>query len=189
MTPKSYIENLIKERITWIEKKLSNCLQKKDDLIITDGSFISFLGEKHLVKLTHWDKKKIEITYLHEIFYISIPPNTPNDKILKKIDAFYKDKIIKIMTPLLDYYTNKMQLYPKKVTYKKVKSKWGSCSYADELVFSTLLAKKSVEFIKYVIIHELAHMIHKHHKSDFHELVEIYMPNYKEIIKRDGGFI
>ncbi|GAA7831268.1 M48 family metallopeptidase [Helicobacter pylori] len=57
----------------------------------------------------------------------------------------------------------------------------GSCSYHNRLSFALLLVCAKKEAIDYVIIHELAHTIHKNHSKNFWRCVEIFCPNYRAL--------
>lgn len=57
----------------------------------------------------------------------------------------------------------------------------GSCSYHNRLSFVLLLVCAPKEAIDYVIIHELAHTIHKNHSKNFWRCVEIFCPNYRAL--------
>ncbi|MGL2768663.1 M48 family metallopeptidase [Helicobacter pylori] len=57
----------------------------------------------------------------------------------------------------------------------------GSCSYHNRLSFALLLVCAKKEAIDYVIIHELAHTIHKNHSKNFWHCVEIFCPNYRAL--------
>ncbi len=57
----------------------------------------------------------------------------------------------------------------------------GSCSYHNRLSFALLLISAQKEAIDYVIIHELAHTIHKNHSQNFWRCVEIFCPNYQTL--------
>ncbi|WP_187849926.1 M48 family metallopeptidase [Helicobacter pylori] len=57
----------------------------------------------------------------------------------------------------------------------------GSCSYHNRLSFALLLVCAQKEAIDYVIIHELAHTIHKNHSKNFWRCVQIFCPNYRAI--------
>ncbi|RKV21337.1 metalloprotease [Helicobacter pylori] len=57
----------------------------------------------------------------------------------------------------------------------------GSCSYHNRLSFALLLVCASKEAIDYVIIHELAHTIHKNHSQNFWRCVKIFCPNYRAL--------
>ena len=52
-----------------------------------------------------------------------------------------------------------------------------------------MLPEKAIDA---VIVHELCHIIHPNHSKNFYELVEKYIPNYKEIdkyLKRNNKLI
>ena len=42
---------------------------------------------------------------------------------------------------------------------------------------------KKKEFIEYVVLHELAHLVHANHSKDFYALISKHMPDYKARIK------
>ncbi|MGL2390586.1 M48 family metallopeptidase [Helicobacter pylori] len=57
----------------------------------------------------------------------------------------------------------------------------GSCSYHNRLSFALLLICAQKEAIDYVIIHELAHTIHKNHSKNFWRCIQIFCPNYRAL--------
>ncbi|RXJ96022.1 hypothetical protein CRU94_05265 [Arcobacter sp. AHV-9/2010] len=102
---------------------------------------------------------------------------------IKDLDRFYRLEIQKIIPSLVEKYSNLMQLYPTKISYRKNRRTWGSCNFKNELNFNILLAKYPIFIIEYIVIHELAHIQHKNHSKDFYFLVEKFSPNYKKIEK------
>jgi len=99
-----------------------------------------------------------------------------------------KEIYIKSLPPVIfDYlkiYTNKMNLYPTKVSFRFNKSRWGSCSAKNALSFNYYLAKLPKELIEYVVVHELAHIRHKNHSRAFWEEVEKFLKDYKLRIRK-----
>ncbi|MEG0978845.1 MAG: SprT family zinc-dependent metalloprotease [Oscillospiraceae bacterium] len=78
------------------------------------------------------------------------------------------------------YYSNLMMLYPTAVKITSAEKRFGSCSGKNSLCFSYRLMQYPQDAIDYVIVHELAHIKHKNHSKNFYELIEQYMPDYKE---------
>jgi len=102
-------------------------------------------------------------------------------KVKKEID--FQKITPKIVLPIVDRYSKKMNLFPSKVSFRFNKTRWGSCSYKNSIVFNYYLAKLPIEIIEYIVVHELSHIKHKNHQKEFCKLVEEYMPDYKERIK------
>ncbi len=67
----------------------------------------------------------------------------------------------------------------KKVTIRKQKTRWGSCSSAGNLNFNWQLVHFPPKMIDYVIVHELAHRKHMNHSAAFWEVVRRFCPDYK----------
>lgn len=58
------------------------------------------------------------------------------------------------------------------VKLKFMHSQWGSCSLGRNITLATPLLFTSPEILRYVIIHELAHILHHDHSSRFWNAVE-----------------
>lgn len=65
---------------------------------------------------------------------------------------------------------------------KYMTSKWGTCNITNRKIwFNLQLAKKSVDCLEYVILHELAHLLVKNHNADFKAVMDKYMPYWREV--------
>ena len=94
---------------------------------------------------------------------------------------FYKQKTAEIVLILVEKWAHTMNLNPTKITFRKTKRRWGSCSAKDELSFTSSLVQLPLECIEYIIVHELSHIKHKHHQKSFWLHVEKFMPHYREL--------
>ena len=86
----------------------------------------------------------------------------------------------KIIPERVGYYSKIMKLTPEGIKITKAKKRFGSCNGKNSLCFSCYLMLYPQKAIDYVVVHELAHIKHHNHSSDFYELVKSYMPDYKE---------
>ena len=80
-------------------------------------------------------------------------------------------------------WAQKMGVEYNNIVIKDQKTLWGSCSSKKNLNFSYRLIKMPLSIIDYLIVHELAHLIHFDHSQEFWACVEGYIPNYKEARK------
>jgi predicted metal-dependent hydrolase len=73
---------------------------------------------------------------------------------------------------------------------KYMTSRWGTCNIARRKIWLNLqLAKKPVECLEYVILHELVHLLVKNHNADFKALMDTYMPFWRDVKKKLNGQI
>ena len=86
----------------------------------------------------------------------------------------------KILLPQrVAYYAGRMQLQPNGITITGARTRFGSCSPKDRLCFSWRLMQYPPEAIDYVVVHELAHLVHRNHGPEFHALVASVLPDHK----------
>ena len=78
------------------------------------------------------------------------------------------------------HFAEIMGLCPAGVTITGARTRFGSCSAKNRLCFSWRLMAYPAEAVDYVVVHELAHLVHKNHGPDFYALVARYLPDYKE---------
>ena len=80
-------------------------------------------------------------------------------------------------------FSKSLDLYPKKVTIKKMKSAWGSCTSNRNISINKELMYYKEELVDYVIVHELSHLKYMNHSKDFWNLVGSVLPDYKALRK------
>ena len=68
---------------------------------------------------------------------------------------------------------------------KYMTTRWGTCNTDTRKIWLNLqLAKKSIECLEYVILHELAHLKVKNHGAEFVAILDHYMPCWREVKKQ-----
>lgn len=69
---------------------------------------------------------------------------------------------------------------PNKISIRAQKTIWGSCSYNNNISVNMKLALAPLDVIDYILVHELCHIKHKNHSSDFWLAVESAMHDYRD---------
>lgn len=77
------------------------------------------------------------------------------------------------------HFAAKMGLTPAAVKLTSARTRFGSCSAKNSLCFSWRLMAYPMEAVDYVVVHELAHIVHKNHQAPFYALVASVLPDYK----------
>ena len=73
-----------------------------------------------------------------------------------------------------------MGLTPAGITITSAKTCFGSCSSANRLSFSWRLMQYPEAAIDYVVVHELAHIVHHNHSPEFYALVANSLPDHTQ---------
>jgi predicted metal-dependent hydrolase len=167
---------------TYIHVKSDASVEIKTSLSASKKSIEAFVERK-----SSWIKKKQAFfqnrkTLEREKFYLfgevceKMDYKVASDD---KLDALYRQKAIETINPLVQIWSEQMQLFPTAIGYRKNRTRWGSCNSKNRLSFNTNLAKMHPDFIEYVVVHELAHIKHKNHSKAFWKEVEKFLPAYR----------
>lgn len=87
---------------------------------------------------------------------------------------------MQIIPERVEHFAEIMKLAPTGISITDAKTRFGSCSPKNRLCFSWRLMRYPQEAVDYVVVHELAHIVHKNHGKDFYALVEAILPDYKQ---------
>lgn len=101
----------------------------------------------------------------------------------EKKPLYTKEEFKEIVEKHANELVKQTGLVPNKITIKKIKYAWGSCSNKKNMTINLELIKYSEQAIRYVILHEFCHIKYMNHSRDFWNLVEKYMPDYKQVKK------
>ncbi len=113
-------------------------------------------------------------------FYLPSVPAGENKRALKDLAVrAYKEFAKEYITARVNDISAVMGLHAESVKINSAKTHWGSCSRRRTLNFSWygIMAKR--EAIEYIIIHELCHMRHFNHSTEFWNEVRRFCPDYK----------
>ena len=153
------IKQILDNNINFLKKNLSK--EKKDGFYL--------MGKKYDIIV---DEKIKDVEILDD---------------LKKLNSWYKMKILSIFKDHLDFYYNK---FDENIPYpilkiRSMKTRWGVCNRkVNSVTLNLNLVKYDSSCLDYVIIHELSHFVHFNHSKSFWNTVSKYCPNYKEIEKK-----
>lgn len=96
----------------------------------------------------------------------------------EQLEAF-KQKAAEWLPPRVAHFAVLMGVTPTGIRVTGARKRFGSCSPKNSLCFSLFLMGYPDEAIDYVIVHELAHILHHDHSKQFWATVARYMPDYK----------
>ncbi|NTW95935.1 MAG: M48 family metallopeptidase [Erysipelotrichaceae bacterium] len=107
------------------------------------------------------------------------PSRMKEENALKHFKQDYSEKIL---VPIFEKACVEMNLRPISLSLRDTKSSHGRCNSKHQITLSIRLIEYSYDYIRYVCIHELAHLRHMNHSKAFYGLVKLYCPEYKKLV-------
>jgi predicted metal-dependent hydrolase len=136
----------------------------------SDKAVINFMQNK-----SAWIIEKLN--YLKELSQNQPLRNDEADYLL------YKKPAHNLILKKIDYFNQAYQFKVGKISVRKQKTRWGSCSAQGNLNFNYKILLLPAEMADYIIVHELCHLQELNHSPRFWQLVAQEIPNYKQIKK------
>lgn len=173
------IEQFLRTKRSWIHQKRQHAMSR-DYLTVTESE-VRYLGKT--LKKQRLAASKINILIQADVIRMELPPRlTPT-----KAEALLQEWLLEQLDKTIRYYMKRYWPYfaangirPVEVKYRQMTSTWGVCRpIRGTITFNKRLIHERVEFIEYVVVHELCHLVHPDHSPRFYHLLEQLMPNWR----------
>lgn len=114
---------------------------------------------------------------------LHVSPNCNKDFRLAVLDRWYRNQLRVSAEPFLVKWELKIGVKADFLGIKRMKTKWGSCNHKTKRIWlNAELAKKPVECLEYIIVHELVHILESTHNKEFVKLMDRHLPNWRSLI-------
>lgn len=96
------------------------------------------------------------------------------------LQQWYRRRLREQLPPLLAKWEAKVGVTIFQVRIKKMKTLWGSCNAEARRIWLNLeLAKKPASCLEYILVHEMVHILERHHNERFRDLMDSLMPPWR----------
>lgn len=179
------VEEFLKEHKDFIIRALSKIEKKNLKENYTsrnDGSPVRIYGHVKTLHLVEGDKESISVTDDEVIITTAHPDD--EERIIKVYNKWrskdLENKISALCEELCPVFIGMGAPAPSMIRFKTLKSKWGSCDTRKRvLTFNYNLFETPEECVRYVVVHEFAHLIVPNHSERFYRVVGKVMPDWK----------
>ncbi|HVY79493.1 MAG TPA: SprT family zinc-dependent metalloprotease [Steroidobacteraceae bacterium] len=86
-----------------------------------------------------------------------------------------------VFAPLLEETARTMELSYRRLAVRRQRTRWGSCSIRGTISLNCCLLFQRPEVLRYLLVHELAHLRHMNHSARFWDLVARYCPDCRPL--------
>jgi predicted metal-dependent hydrolase len=143
-----------------------------------------FLGKRYLLNIIDASgPAKIVIKNIRTL-ELHIEPNAPTEKKHHALTKWYRQQIKRLIPSLVIKWESILQVKVNDIRIKQMKTKWGACNIEAKRIWLNLeLAKKPEQCIEYILVHEMVHLLERHHNDRFLLLMNRYLPNWEKLRK------
>lgn len=169
-------------KTSWIKKKQKQLREQHRQTVrkYVTGESHYYKGNKYLLRVKyHSAPAKIQ---LNGSKYIDmyVRKDSSRDYKHKAMLEWYRSKMKEQIPNLLEKWEKKTGINIKEWRIRKMKTKWGTCNIKSKRIWLNLeLAKKPDHCLEYVLVHEMIHILERHHTEKFRAYMTKFVPKWE----------
>jgi hypothetical protein len=170
-------------KLPWIRKQQKKFRSQKRETPreYLDRESHYLWGERLLLKVIQKEEApKLELK--HRRLVLTIRPDMRKESREELIAQWYRRSLKEEVARLIAKWEPILRVKVHQFFIRRMKTKWGSCNPLKGTIrLNTELAKKPKEYLEYVVVHEIVHLLESRHNKKFKHLMDRYLPNWKDL--------
>jgi predicted metal-dependent hydrolase len=168
-------------KLSWIKQQQKKLREQERE---TPREYLNreshYLWGKRYLLTVREDNEAPSIELKHSRILLRVRPGTSEERKQALFEEWYREQLRKAVLPLLTKWQPLMRVTVNRAFVQRMKTKWGSCNpTVGHIRLNTELARKPLECLEYIVVHELAHLIEPTHTQRFIALMDRFMPKWQ----------
>jgi len=180
------IRRAVITRLKWIRRHQNQFRNQKrqTDREMVTGESHYFQGRRYRLNVIERDEPPTVTLRNKVTMELGVRPGTDRAKREAILHTWYRTRLREQVRPLLATWEPRIGVDVNEVRIKKMKTRWGTCNADAKRIWLNLeLAKKPPASLEYILVHEMIHLLHRHHDSEFRSLLDQLLPSWE--LRRD----
>jgi predicted metal-dependent hydrolase len=183
--PESMAINTIRvfviSKLGWIKKQQQKLRAQKREAPreYVDREIHYFNGKRYLLRVVeHNAPAKVRLN--SQTIEFCIRPRTPLEQRRSLLNKWYRQQLKNEVPQIIKKYEKLLDVKVCEFGIKLMKTKWGTCNPKAKRIWLNLeLAKRSSEYLEYIVVHEMVHLLEPSHNARFIAYMDKYMPKWR----------
>lgn len=147
-----------------------------------NGESHYFLGQRYRLKIIEHNGAGKVVLRNKTVMNIYVRNGVDAEQRDRVLQRWYREQLKALIPTLLDKWQRILGVQISDWGIKKMKTKWGGCNVEVRRIWLNLdLAKKPVQCLEYIIVHELVHLLERRHNDSFNNHMNKVMPQWKHL--------
>ena len=138
-------------------------------------------GRRYLLRVVEEDAAPA-VTLQHRALVLRVRPGASEAHRQAAMAAWYRRQVREAAAGLVAKWESILGVKVSRVFVQRMKTRWGGCNPGSRAIrLNTELAKKPVECLEYIVVHELLHLLERNHTERFTGLMDAHLPQWREL--------
>jgi predicted metal-dependent hydrolase len=139
-----------------------------------------FLGTRYRLRVIQLYGASRVVLRNRSAMDLYVHPGTSAEQRERVLHRWYRQQLKELIPTLVEKWQSALGVQLADWGVKKMKTKWGTCSVDARRIWLNLeLAKKPVQCLEYIVVHELVHLIERRHNEHFVSIMDKHLPQWR----------
>lgn len=170
------------DKLGWIKRQRARFIEqpRQSQREMVNGESHYFLGKRYRLRV-HTGKAASAVAVRGiATLDLFVRPDTVAAQREAVLLRWYREQLKSLIPPLMEKWEQLLGVRATSWGIKKMKTKWGSCNTATGRIWLNLeLAKKPVQCLEYIVVHELVHLLERNHTQRFSALMDRFLSDWR----------
>lgn len=135
-------------------------------------------GKRYLLRVEETNRRP-SVELQHSYLVLQVRPGSDESKRHQIIEDWYREQVKTETAKLIAKWEPEIGVEINDYYVRRMKTRWGSCnSLAGTIWLNTDLAKKPLECLEYIVVHEMVHILERTHNERFQAHMRRFMPDW-----------
>lgn len=174
--------DLVNKRAGWIAGRLHELPTATPELLLATGETLPYRGESLTLHVARHSGHRARARLDGNTLLVELPAPLPSaahsPNIRDAVSAWYRERASETLPEVLAHWSAVSGLVPSRMLIRNQQRRWGSCGPDGTVRLNWRLILLEPRLAEYVVVHELAHLRHRHDQAPFWQEVSRLMPDY-----------
>jgi predicted metal-dependent hydrolase len=168
-------------KLPWIkqqQKKIRNQeRESKREFLNKETHY--FQGRKYLLRIFEQNEPpRVDLNKKYLDLYVR--PHTSTAQRQYILNKWYRQEMKELILSFVKKWEKVLSVKVNDFGIKSMKTKWGTCNIEARRIWLNLeLAKKPLQCLEYIVVHEMVHLLERRHNDRFIGYLNKFMPQWK----------
>ncbi len=170
-------------KLSWIRKQQEKILsqQRETQREYTSRESHYYLGKRYLLKVVNTETRH-HVEIKHNNIVLHIHTDTTAEQKQTILQEWYREQLKEIVPKYFSKWEEPMHVKVAEFGIKKMKTKWGTCNREACRIWINLeLAKKPLDCLEYIVVHEMVHLLERNHNNNFVAYMDKFLPQWRHL--------
>lgn len=171
----------IVSRLSWIRRQrqgfLDQARQSAREIVSGESHYVD--GKRYRLNVVQRSGDPRVHFRDNSTIELRVPPGLDRDGRQRVLEYWYRQRLKARIPTLLGKWQPIVGVEVIDCRVKRMKTRWGSCNIEAGRIWLNLeLAKKPAICLEYIVVHEMVHLLERHHTERFRALMDQAMPDW-----------